>query len=170
MRRNAYIALAVAAGVLAIAACGSTGKPRSPPITALSGIKYADCLRAHGVPNFPDPGSGGGLQVPTEINPASPAFQTAQRACRSLMPGGSGGPGPATAQQKEALLRLALCMRGHGVSAFPDPVSSPPANPAGLALAFGRPGAFIVVRDTLDPQSPRFKQAARACGFPGTAR
>jgi hypothetical protein len=170
MRRNACIFLAAATGVLAIVACGSSGKARSPSSAAgvSSAIKYAACVRAHGVPNFPDPGSGGGLQIPNDINPASPAFQTAQRACQSLMPGGPGGPGAATAQQKQTMLQLARCMRVHGVPDFPDPVSSPPANPAGLALAFGRPGAFIVIPDTLNPQSPKFKQAAKACRLPGT--
>lgn len=166
MRRTARIALAAAGCVLAIAACGSSARAGNPSSAAPGAIKYASCLRTHGVPNFPDPGGGGGLQIPNGINPASPAFQTAQRECRSLMPGGS-GPGAATGQQKEMMLRLARCMRVHGVSGFHDPVSSPPANPAGFALAFGRPGAFIVVPDSLDPQSPTFKQAAKTCGLPG---
>lgn len=169
MRRNACLLLAAATGVLAIAACGSSGHPRSPSSAAgaSSPIRYAACMRAHGVPNFPDPSGGGGLRIPNDINPASPAFQAAQRACQSLMPGGPGGPAAATAQQKETMLQLARCMRGHGVPDFPDPVSSPPVNPAGLALAFGRPGAFIVIPDTLDPQSPKFERAARACRLPG---
>jgi hypothetical protein len=123
-------------------------------------------MRANGVPSFPDPSGGGGLQIPNDINPSSPAFQTAQRACQSLMPGGS-GPARATEQQKERLFTLARCMRAHGVSGFPDPVASPPANPAGLAIAFGRPGAFLVIPDTLNPRSPTFRQAATTCGMPG---
>lgn len=76
---------------------------------------------------------------------------------------------PATAQQTEALLSLSRCMRAHGVSGFPDPVESRPTNPAGLTMAFGRPGAYIVIADALNPQSPAFVQAADACQLPGTS-
>lgn len=58
-------------------------------------------------------------------------------------------------------------MRAHGISDFPDPVSSPPANFAGIAEAFGRPGAFTVIPDTLKPQAPKFKQAGKACHLSG---
>jgi len=64
-------------------------------------LKYTQCMRTHGVPNFPDPvsdgngvysfgapqaapsngGGGGG------INPNSPAYQKAGQACQSIMPG-----------------------------------------------------------------------------------
>lgn len=167
MPRNACVVLAGAAVVLAIGACGSSAKSQPPAHSAgvAAGIRYAACIRANGVPNFPDP-SGGGVQIPNDVNPSSPAFQTAQRACKSLMPGGSGPP-PATGEQKEAMFNLARCMRAHGVSGFPDPVSSPPANPAGMAVAFGRPGAFLVIPDTLKPDSPTFQQAAKTCHLPG---
>jgi hypothetical protein len=127
-------------------------------------------MRANGVPSFPDPSSGGGLELPDGINRASPAFQTAQRTCRSLMPTGPAGRAPATEQQKQTMLNLSRCMRAHGVSGFPDPVGSPPANPEGFAMAFGRPGAFLVIPDGLDPESPAFKQAATTCSFPGASR
>jgi hypothetical protein len=68
------------------------------------------------------------------------------------------------------MLKLSRCMRAHGVSGFPDPVGAPPANPVGFAMAFGRPGAFLVIPDRLDPQAPAFKQAATACSFPGASR
>jgi hypothetical protein len=123
-------------------------------------------MRADGVPNFPDPTGGGGLAIPNSIDPSSPAFQTAQHTCQSLMPGGS-GPAPATAEQKERLLTIARCMRAHGVSGFPDPFASRPSDPAGLAMAFGRPGGFLVIPDALNPSSPIFKQAAGTCGMPG---
>jgi hypothetical protein len=53
-------------------------------------------MRAHGVPNFPDPKfAGGGVQIAlgprSGINPASPAFTKAQAACGSLI--GRAGPG-----------------------------------------------------------------------------
>jgi hypothetical protein len=163
--QTACVVPAAVTVAIAIGACGGTAKPHRTA-AASAGIKYAACLRANGVPNFPDPTGGGGVNIPNDINPASPAFQAAQQACQSLMPGGS-GPGRATADQKRALLNLSRCMRAHGVSGFPDPVSSPPANPAGMAIGFGRPGAFIVIPETLDPSSPRFQQAAKTCHLPG---
>jgi hypothetical protein len=66
------------------------------------------------------------------------------------------------------MLKLAECMRQHGLSTFPDPTTSPPsAPPSGGGFAFGTPGAFLSVPQTLI-QSPAFRQAAAACGFPGT--
>jgi hypothetical protein len=55
-------------------------------------LKYSACIRAHGVPNFPDPVfSNGGAQLKiTGIDPNSPQFQAAQKACQSLQPGGPG--------------------------------------------------------------------------------
>jgi hypothetical protein len=55
-------------------------------------VKYAQCMRAHGVPNFPDPHTtSGGIGVPSGIGFAlsgidvhSPQYQTASQACQSL--------------------------------------------------------------------------------------
>jgi hypothetical protein len=69
-------------------------------------LKFASCMRSHGVPNFPDPqiqsGPGGGVGVRiggpgSNINPGSPAFKTAQQDCGSLFGGAGlkGGPAPA---------------------------------------------------------------------------
>jgi hypothetical protein len=59
-------------------------------------LKYAACMRANGVPKFPDPNSQGGLQMNgNEIgDPNSPAFKKALEACKNLQPGG------ASAEQK----------------------------------------------------------------------
>jgi hypothetical protein len=55
-------------------------------------------MRAHGVPDFPDPnGSGGQFGPSSGINPASPPFQAALNGpCRPLAPAAwlsTGGPG-----------------------------------------------------------------------------
>jgi hypothetical protein len=50
-------------------------------------LAHAQCMRAHGVPNFPDPtvtGNGNGVTEASGgrgINPRSPAFQQAQKIC-----------------------------------------------------------------------------------------
>jgi hypothetical protein len=126
-------------------------------------------MRAHGVPSFPDPSSpGGGIQLGPGINPQSPGFQSAQSACQKLLPGG--GPGRAggnSEARKVQLVKLSRCMRAHGVTTFPDPSTSrPSAPPSGGGIAFGGPGGFIAVPNSMI-QSPAFKQAAATCGFPG---
>jgi hypothetical protein len=53
-------------------------------------LKYSQCMRSHGLPNFPDPTespNGIGLRL-SGIDPNSAQFQAAQTACRSLSPGG----------------------------------------------------------------------------------
>lgn len=83
-------------------ACGhllpneGTGKP----LTAAQQqafLDWAACIRAHGVPDFPDPDfSGGGVSVRvtsgmgSPTNP-SPEFHAAQQDCKSKLPAGFGG-------------------------------------------------------------------------------
>jgi hypothetical protein len=61
-----------------------------PPVSAAhkaAAVKFAQCMRAHGVPSFPDPvfPAGGGIGLGpgpgSTINSDSPAFQHAQQAC-----------------------------------------------------------------------------------------
>jgi hypothetical protein len=68
-------------------------------------LKFSACMRAHGLPDFPDPTfSNGGAQLKLGggkaggLNPRSPVFQAAQKACQSVMPGppGGGKGGPTT--------------------------------------------------------------------------
>jgi hypothetical protein len=50
-------------------------------------LKYAQCMRSHGVTKFPDPDSYGvfGLLGPGQgVDPNSPTFQAAEKACQSL--------------------------------------------------------------------------------------
>jgi hypothetical protein len=46
-------------------------------------LVFARCMRAHGVPNFPDPkfSAVGQAPAPTGLNPQAPAFRSAARAC-----------------------------------------------------------------------------------------
>jgi hypothetical protein len=46
-------------------------------------LTWARCMRAHGVPSFPDPNSQGVFNR-SKFNESSPAFQTASKACASL--------------------------------------------------------------------------------------
>ncbi len=165
-RRIGRLAAAgMTAAALLGAGCGRSGS--AAPGDAHAGdplFKVAECMRAHGVSHFPDPTPGGGLVVPNGIDVNAPAFQAAQGACNSLFPGGGPSSRPSAAT-KLAMLKLARCIRAHGVPDFPDPTTAPPAPPAtppAHGLAIGRDGVFLVVDD---PQAPAFKHAAAACGF-----
>jgi hypothetical protein len=161
--RRGSLTLAALGCAVALAACGSSSSSGSS--RQASGLKVSECMRAHGISNFPDPNSNGSIQLPNGINPRAPAFEAAQKACFKLFPGGGPGGGNPEAR-KEQLFKLAECMRAHGLSSFPDPTSGPPSGaPSGGGLAFGSPGAFLSVPGTM-LQSPAFKQAASKCGFP----
>lgn len=68
---------------------------QNPAQNAARALKWAKCLRKHGIPNFPDPGSNGSFNVPSSISTQSPTFKAAENACKSAVPGqlsmGSGG-------------------------------------------------------------------------------
>jgi hypothetical protein len=53
-------------------------------------LKFAQCMRSHGVPKFPDPKAGGALMLgsKTGVDPNTPQFKTAQQTCQKLVPGG----------------------------------------------------------------------------------
>jgi hypothetical protein len=75
------------------------GPGNQAPLTPAQQEQYlraAACIRAHGVPSFPDPTfSGGGVHIDHQkLNESSPAFKAAVHDCESLIPGGvHGGPG-----------------------------------------------------------------------------
>jgi hypothetical protein len=157
------IALAAISCALAIAACGSSGRSSGTAASGDPALKEAQCMRSHGVPNFPDPSPGGPSVIPNWINPQAPAFQTAQKACARFLIGGS-SQGSAAESRKLELLNLAKCIRKHGLPSFPDPTASPPpAPPAGshTGNVIGIGGAYLA----LPPRSPALKRAAAACGF-----
>jgi hypothetical protein len=55
-------------------------------------LKYAQCMRSHGVPNYPDPGQNDPSAAPGNgpaLNPNSPQFQAASTACQHLLPPGA---------------------------------------------------------------------------------
>ena len=148
----------------------STG---TQPAAGDPGVAFAVCMRSNGVPNFPDPSPGRGLlfQLGPGINPASPAVKAAQAKCRKLLPGGPPGPGSTThpsAQTLSKLLKIAVCMRQHGIRQFPDPRTSVPSNlnPAVYDEITDFDGAILLFPVTINLQSPAYKQALAACGAP----
>jgi hypothetical protein len=138
------IATAVLALLAAACSSGSPSSTGSSPgaggsASSPSAVGYSRCMRSHGVPNFPDPGSGGQVPKadPQQLGVSTSQLQAAQRACQLLLPsiGGSfqeqaqqcyvaGDCSPAIVQQVLTQLRkLAQCMRSHGVPNWPDPTT-----------------------------------------------
>ncbi len=154
--------------MLCLAGCGGgSGQSGATATNAKASsdqaLKFSNCMRSHGVPNFPDPGSGGGIEIPlgSALKPQSPAFQAARRTCGKLLPGGGPGAHRPTRAQFVAALAFAKCMRAHGLPHFPDPLSSSPGSGPLIALQgmIFRPGPGF------DPRLPAFQQAASHCGL-----
>jgi hypothetical protein len=156
---------------VAVAACGTGASSYSASGSAESSsneaafVNFSKCMRANGVPNFPDPSGRGGIQLGPGLNPFSPAFKAAQTHCRKLLPGGGPPTGPPSAQAERAALETSECMRKHGVSGFPDPTLKAPTSPAGYSAIEDRGGVILAIPSTINPQSPTFQAAAKVCQF-----
>jgi hypothetical protein len=144
---TATAVLALAVGLLA---AGCSSDPSSPGVASLGpptttassaangdsqatfakALQFSQCMRSHGLKNFPDPGlnSGGGgvtlqLGKSSGIDPNSSAFQAAQKACQSLLP--AGGPkGGAAPFDPTKISAWTACMRQHGLPNLPDPTNT----------------------------------------------
>jgi hypothetical protein len=140
----------------AAASSRGSGSSASPGSQA---VAYSACVRAHGVPNFPDPKvstHGNEVRVAIGINPAisgNPNFKSAQQACRKLLPNGGPGGGEGnhqiTPQEQSQYLKAAACIRSHGVPNLPDPTFSG--------------GGVHIEHHGLNESSPAFKVAVHAC-------
>jgi hypothetical protein len=87
-------------------------------------------MRSNGVSNFPDPSGSGQFTIDAIANGSgvdinSAAFQHALGACKALEPAGFTGAAR-SAQQQEAALKFAQCVRDNGVVDFPDPAPDSP--------------------------------------------
>ena len=124
-------------------ASGSPGTASSPSGSSQSGaVAFAQCVRSHGVPNFPDPQNGRFL-ISGAVQ-SNPNFQSAVQTCQHLLgPGGATNGGSNNSQR----LAFAHCMQTHGVPQFPDP----PAN-----------GAFSLPPG-VNSNSPQFQKAWQEC-------
>jgi hypothetical protein len=75
---------------------GSGNSTNGAPKSQVPLVKFAQCMRANGVPDFPDPGSNGQGNVPPDSN--TPKYLNAQKICAaktglSRFAGGSSYPG-----------------------------------------------------------------------------
>jgi hypothetical protein len=116
----------------AIAACGGSSPNPIASSNAAPPLALAECMRSHGVPNFPDPTAGpGGEGMSVVRSPGSstltvdgipfdgPTFAAAQKTCKFFA--GRRGRPQVSETKKLMQLHFAQCMRKHGVPNFPDP-------------------------------------------------
>jgi hypothetical protein len=128
------------AGGAATARAGSTSTPDDVTMAIVT------CYRTHGDPSFPNP-----VYDPSDgrwhfaVSPGSAPAGT-QQACQHLFPSSNASP-PVPQAQFQRLVRLAECLRQHGVPNWPDP------DPDG---SFGLPPSLLT-------KSPNWAQATRAC-------
>jgi hypothetical protein len=148
--RTVAAIIATAAVALLAAACSSSQSSAGSPHTggsaaSPSAVAYSNCMRSHGVPNFPDPGSGGTLPKTDarRLGVSDSQLQAAQRACQHQLPNAdsfeqqaqqcflAGNCPQALVQQILTAGRtFARCMRSHGVPNWPDPSIGPQGHPA----------------------------------------
>ena len=133
---TAVIFATLAAGLI-LAACsgGSSNAPISTggnnsAANREQGMKFASCMRDNGVSAFPDPDANGNLTIDqvangSSLDTKSAAFKQAMSACQDLEPPGFTGT-KRSAQQQEAALKFAQCVRDNGVKDFPDPTPDGP--------------------------------------------
>ncbi|MGO9792908.1 MAG: hypothetical protein ACLP8S_26335 [Solirubrobacteraceae bacterium] len=108
-------------GVAHVGTTDNTAKSGTASSTKSNPLAFAECMRKHGLPDFPDPTGSGQLQLPDGLTTSSPAYQAAAKHCGSLI-GGETAPKAITQtpQMQATALKLAQCIRSHGVPNFPD--------------------------------------------------
>lgn len=184
MHRKASLLIALLATTIAVAACGGTSPSNSNQTASNTSshentaLKLAHCMRTHGVPDFPDPsGNGGGFGIQASqngkggsisvdghsINVSGTAFQDAMRKCQSVMPQGPPISGAQLAKIKQGAIKMAECMRQHGVPNFPDPEIKTGPGGHGIAVRIGGPPG-TGGPGAINPHSPAFQHAQKLCG------
>ena len=162
-RRAQTAAAATAVLALAIAGCGSGSSGTSSSSSTAGGAsgspaqsqtsarleRFAQCMRSHGEPSFPDPTAQGQFILPATLSTGSPQFQAADQACKAYAPAGALSGQPPTPQQLSEALKFVHCMRAHDVN-LPDP--TPQGSFANKLQAAG-----------IDPNTPQFKAALGSC-------
>ena len=155
------VAVTIAATVLLAAGCGSSPSSTTPASAPSAGstvakaVAYTQCMRSHGVPEYPEPDSSGQLQKigsGQQVGVSDAQLSTATNACQSLWPYQALTPG----QQQQELtddLKFAQCMRSNGVPTLPDPVATD--GKVEFVISTSRTG--------INPESPQILAKAHAC-------
>jgi hypothetical protein len=161
--RTAFALLA-----LIVAGCGSSTAPEAATSASTAAatrtasaqdklVKLAECIRAHGVPHFPDPDAKGEFQFGIDVSPA--VWRKATDACKELTPPGTFSGKRSPKQQSDAL-RFAECVREHGVKDFPDPVNGDPLIDTTKIPSSNRPGGMTILNAATHACGGVLKRAA----------
>src|SRR5215469_10977155 len=154
-RRPGVMAVVMAVGLLA-AACGGGGSAALAVTSAYQkALAYAQCMRTHGEPGYPDPTSNGGFIINGQKDHLNGALMnSANKTCGHLLPKSV----PMTAAQQRQTTAQALkyvaCMRTHGIPNMPDPQ----VNAQGVRFSIGGPNG-----QGPKPNSPVLHNAMQAC-------
>src|SRR4051794_17543976 len=105
-------------------------------------VKFAECMRANGVPHFPDPDSKGELNFGVDVS--REVWLKAVDACKTLKPPGALSS-KRTPEEQSASLRFAQCVRDHGVKDFPDPVNGEPLIDTYKIPSSNKPGGMTIL-------------------------
>jgi hypothetical protein len=140
-RRRTAAAISAATALALLAGCsgsssssGAGGTPNAgQAASSPSAVAYSHCMRSHGVPNYPDPGSDGALPKgdAQQFGVSSSQLQAAESDCQHLYPANDGAiqqcettsdcPQAVVQQALNIMREYAQCLRSHGVARWPDP-------------------------------------------------
>ncbi|WCB93379.1 hypothetical protein DSM104299_02092 [Baekduia alba] len=122
---------------------GSTGTGGSTSATDQDkAVKFAECIRNHGVGDFPDPDAKGEFRYGVSVSPA--VWRKAVDACKDLQPPGALSS-KRSPKEQTASLRFAECIRENGVEDFPDPANGDPLVDTTKIPSSNRPGGMTVL-------------------------
>jgi hypothetical protein len=170
MTRELRPLAALALVALIGAGCGSNGASETASSAGSAGsggtkkvsdqdkaVKLSECIRAHGVPHFPDPDPKGEYAFGIDVSPA--VWKKATEACKDLTPPGTFS-GKRTLKQQSDALRFAQCVRENGVKDFPDPANGAPLIDTTQIPSSNRPGGMTILNAATKKCGPILKLAA----------
>jgi hypothetical protein len=175
MSRKRWPLAALATVALIGASCGSdapseagtasspgTATDTSKKLTAREkAVKFAECIRQHGVSDFPDPNAKNDFEYGVSVSPE--VWKKATTACKDLQPPGTLSS-KRTPKQQSASLRFAQCIRDNGVKDFPDPVNGEPLVNTYKIPSSNRPGGMDILNAAMRKCGNLVKEAAGGQG------
>jgi hypothetical protein len=133
----------------------TTPEPEAPIDREEAFLRFADCMREHGV-DVGDPQrseEGGEVIAVGDESVDQQELQEADAACRHLLPEGTDEPPDLSPRERarirDQMVRFADCMREQGID-FPDPEP--------------QEGGLVFADDDLNPDDPDFQAAEEECG------
>ena len=150
LRPLAALAIAALIGVGCSNEPAENGKVGDASAGQKQAVKFAECMRDNGVSEFPDPDASEGLTIDGVLNgssldPNSATWQNAITACEDLEPPGFTGDKEVTADEQDARLEFAQCIRDNGVKDFPDPAKGEPLVDTNRIPSSAREGGMTIL-------------------------